>query len=72
MNKRVKVIYDENHLGESESVFEYQLEGFINREDIEVLEIKYSHAEITDDNKRYAATSFSAMIIYKKIGGKNN
>ena len=62
--KKVKVIYDENSSFRLES-FENEVGAFINREDIEVLEIKYSHAEITDDDKRYAATSFSAMIIYK-------
>jgi len=64
---KVKVIYDQDG---SPDFFESEVQNFINREDIEILEIKHSHAEITDDKNRFSATSFSAMIVYYELNFK--
>lgn len=60
---KVKIIYDDGAITD----FEEYVNQFISLEDVQVIGIKYSHAEITDDPKRHSGTSFSSLIIYNDL-----
>ena len=62
MERRIKVIYEDGY----PENFEDSVYQFINQKVIKVIDIKYSHSEIMEDNSRHSSTSFSAMIIYKE------